>query len=142
MFCYATWFLFIRLVSWVSVPNFSSPTGPEVAEKFVVVNGVVWWNSVPLEHVTTMSNSNASCLELGWVGLSCVGFKISYLSLFKKFLEQKKMSMGPILGSKRILDQKFFWPKDFFWPENYLGLKKILDPKVFWPKIVLDPIFF
>ena len=37
------------------MPNFSSPAGLKVAEKFVVVGvgGVV-------EHVTTVSNSNAS----------------------------------------------------------------------------------
>ena len=48
------------------MPNFSSLAGQEVAEKFVVVGlggGV--------EHVTTMSNSNAICFK---VGLSYVGF--------------------------------------------------------------------
>ena len=40
------------------MPNFSSLAGLEVAEKFVVVGGVV-------EHVTTMSNSNASCFRVG-----------------------------------------------------------------------------
>ena len=50
----------------MSVPNFSSLAGLEVAEKFVVVGGVVCG-----EHVTTMSNSNASCFR---VELSCVGF--------------------------------------------------------------------
>ena len=39
----------------MSVPNFSSLAGLEVAEKFVVVGG---------EHVATMSNSNVSCFEL------------------------------------------------------------------------------
>ena len=43
------------------MPNFSSIAGLEVAEKFVVVGGGWWW----VEHVTTMSNSNASSLELG-----------------------------------------------------------------------------
>ena len=38
--------------------NFSSLAGLEVAEKFVVVGGVV-------EHLTTMSNSNASCFRVG-----------------------------------------------------------------------------
>ena len=38
------------------MPNFSSLAGLEVAEKFVVVGGV--------EHVTTMSNSNAGCFGL------------------------------------------------------------------------------
>ena len=37
------------------MPNFSSLAGLEVAEKFVVVGGGV------VEHLTTMSNSNASC---------------------------------------------------------------------------------
>ena len=37
------------------MPNFSSLAGLEVAEKFVVVVRVGG------EHVTTMSNSNASC---------------------------------------------------------------------------------
>ena len=40
----------------MSVPNFSSLAGLEVAEKFVVVGGV--------EQVTTMSNSNASCFRV------------------------------------------------------------------------------
>ena len=44
----------------MSVPNFSSLAGLEVAEKFV---GGGWGGWV--EHVTTVSNSNASCLELG-----------------------------------------------------------------------------
>ena len=46
------------------MPNFSSLAGLEVAEKFVLGGGGV-------EHVTTMSNSNASCFR---VELSCVGF--------------------------------------------------------------------
>ena len=47
------------------MPNFSSLAGLEVAEKFVV-GGVVGWGGVGwVEHVTTVSNSNASCLELG-----------------------------------------------------------------------------
>ena len=50
------------------MPNFSSLAGLEVAEKFVVVGGVGW---VVVEHVTTVSNSNASCFR---VELSCVGF--------------------------------------------------------------------
>ena len=50
----------------MSVPNFSSVAGLEVAGKFVV--GWVGGGGV---HVTTMSNSNASCFR---VGLSCVGF--------------------------------------------------------------------
>ena len=45
----------------MSVPNFSSLAGLEVAEKFEVVGGVV-------EHLTTVSNSNASCFK---VALSC-----------------------------------------------------------------------
>ena len=51
------------------MPNFSSLAGLEVAEKFVVVG----WGGGG-EHVTTMSNSNASCfrvvlssVELRWV---------------------------------------------------------------------------
>ena len=48
------------------MPNFSSQAGLEVAEKFVVMVG--GWGG---EHVTTMSNSNASCFR---VGLSYVGF--------------------------------------------------------------------
>ena len=49
----------------MSVPNFSSLAGLEVGEKFVVGGG--GW----VEHVTTMSNSNASCfrVELSWVAL-------------------------------------------------------------------------
>ena len=41
------------------MPNFSSLAGLEVAEKFVVVG----W--VGGEHLTTMSNSNASCFRVG-----------------------------------------------------------------------------
>ena len=44
----------------MSVPNFSSLAGPEVAEKFVVVG---WWLG-GVEHVTTVSNSSASCFRL------------------------------------------------------------------------------
>ena len=47
------------------MPNFSSLAGLEVAEKFV--RGVVGWGGV--EHVTTVSNSNASWVELSWVAL-------------------------------------------------------------------------
>ena len=43
------------------MPNFSSLAGLEVAEKFVVVGGVVGWGGV---HVTTMSNSNSSCFRV------------------------------------------------------------------------------
>ena len=43
------------------MPNFSSLAGLEVAEKFVVVGGVGWGGG---EHVTTMSNSNASCFRV------------------------------------------------------------------------------
>ena len=43
------------------MPNFSSLAGLEVAEKFVVVGGVVGWGGV---HLTTMSNSNASCFRV------------------------------------------------------------------------------
>ena len=42
----------------MSVPNFSSLADLEVAEKFVVVVG---WGGV---HVTTVSNSNASCFRV------------------------------------------------------------------------------
>ena len=42
------------------MPNFSSLAGLEVAEKFVG-GGVVGWGGV---HVTTMSNSNASCFRV------------------------------------------------------------------------------
>ena len=44
----------------MSVPNFSSLAGLEVAEKFVVVG---WWGGGG-EHETTMSNSNASCFRV------------------------------------------------------------------------------
>ena len=40
------------------MPNFSSLAGLEVAEKFVVVGGVGG------EHVTTVSNSKASCCRV------------------------------------------------------------------------------
>ena len=42
------------------MPNFSSLAGLEVAEKFVGGGG----GGVGGVHVTTMSNSNASCFEL------------------------------------------------------------------------------
>ena len=48
------------------VQNFSTLAGLEVAEKFVVVVG--WldgWVGGVVEHVTTMSNSNASCFRVG-----------------------------------------------------------------------------
>ena len=48
------------------MPNFSSLAGLEVGEKF----GSGWVDG-GVEHVTTVSNSNASCFR---VGLSCVGF--------------------------------------------------------------------
>ena len=49
----------------MSVSNFISLAGLEVAEKFVVVG---WW---VVEHVTTVSNSNARCFRvvLSWVAL-------------------------------------------------------------------------
>ena len=40
------------------MPNLSSLAGIEVAEKFVVVGGGV------VEHLTTMSTSNASCFRV------------------------------------------------------------------------------
>ena len=43
----------------MSVQNFSSLAGLEVVEKFVLVG---WLGGVG-EHVTTMSNSNASCIR-------------------------------------------------------------------------------
>ena len=43
------------------MPNFSSLAGLEVGEKFVLGGGVGWWGGV---HVTTMSNSNASCFRV------------------------------------------------------------------------------
>ena len=48
------------------MPNFSSLAGLEVVEKFVVV-GCVGWGGVGWgggEHLTTMSNSNASCFRV------------------------------------------------------------------------------
>ena len=42
----------------MSVPNFSSLAGLEVAGKFVVGGVVV------VEHVTNVSNSNASCFRV------------------------------------------------------------------------------
>ena len=43
--------------------NFSSLAGLEVGEKFVVV-GRVGWVGGGVEHVTTVSNSNASCFRV------------------------------------------------------------------------------
>ena len=66
----------------MSVPNFSSLAGLEVAEKFVVGGWGGWW----VEHVTTVSNSNASCfrvglnrVELHWV-LTIIGIIYRYLA--------------------------------------------------------------
>ena len=42
------------------MPNFSSLAGLEVAGKFVL-GGVVGWGG---EHLTTVSNSNASCFRV------------------------------------------------------------------------------
>ena len=52
------------------MPNFSSLAGLEVAEKFVVGGG--GW--VVVEHLTTVSNSNASYFRvaLSWVELRWV----------------------------------------------------------------------
>ena len=63
----------------MSLPNFSSLAGLEVAEKFVVGG----WGG--LEHVTTMSNSNASYFRdaLSWVELPWV------LTIFETFLIEK-----------------------------------------------------
>ena len=44
----------------MSVQNFSSLAGLEVVEKFVVVG----WLVVVVEHMTTVSNSNASCFRV------------------------------------------------------------------------------
>ena len=41
------------------MPNFSSLAGLEVAGKFVV-----GWGAVVVEHMTTVSNSNASCFRV------------------------------------------------------------------------------
>ena len=46
----------------MSVPNFSSLANLEVAGKFVVVGGGGGWGGG--EHVTTVSNSNASCFRV------------------------------------------------------------------------------
>ena len=43
------------------MPNFSSLAGLEVAEKFVLGGVVVGWGG---EHLTTVSNSNASCFRV------------------------------------------------------------------------------
>ena len=48
----------------MSVLNFSSLAGLEVAEKFVVVGWVGWCGVDGVEHLTTVSNSNASCLRV------------------------------------------------------------------------------
>ena len=42
------------------MPKFSSLAGLEVAKKFVVVVGWLGW----VEHVTTVSNSNATCFRV------------------------------------------------------------------------------
>ena len=55
----------------MSVPNFSSLAGLEVAEKFVVV---VVGGMGMVEHVATMSNSNKVSLELSQAELSDVWY--------------------------------------------------------------------
>ena len=45
------------------MPNFSSLDGLEVAEKFVV-GWVVGWDGWVVEHLTTVSNPNASCFRV------------------------------------------------------------------------------
>ena len=45
------------------MPNFSSLARLEVADKFVV-GGVGWVKWGGVEHLTTMSNSNASCFRV------------------------------------------------------------------------------
>ena len=74
----------------MSVPNFSSVAGLEVDEKFVVVG---WW-VVGGEHLTTMSNSNASCFRVGlsWVAL---GFDNKYW-LERKYEKSEKMLSSQI----------------------------------------------
>ena len=54
------------------MPNFSSLARLEVCEKFVL--GGVGWGGGGVEHVTTVSNSNASCFRVGlsWVELRWV----------------------------------------------------------------------
>ena len=70
----------------MSVPNFSSLAGLEVAEKFVVVSGGV------VEHLATMSNSNKVALKLSWVDVSYVGF-------WQKNLPQYLNSFLPSISS-------------------------------------------
>ena len=62
----------------MSVPNFISLTGLEVAVKFVVVVG--GWGGTR-DYVTTMSNSNASCFR---VTESYVGF----LTILRQYVMQ------------------------------------------------------
>ena len=45
------------------MPNCSSLAGLEVFEKFVV-GGVGWGGGGGMEHLTTMSNFNASCFRV------------------------------------------------------------------------------
>ena len=61
------------------MPNFSSLAGLKVTEKFVV-GWVGGWGG---EHVTTMSNSNASCFRvvLIWVELRWVLTKRQKVSI-------------------------------------------------------------
>ena len=61
------------------MPNFSSLAALEVPEKFVVVGG--WL----VEHVTSMSNSNASCFRvvLSWVELRRVLTKSNFQNIFE-----------------------------------------------------------
>ena len=44
--------------------NFSSLAGLEMTEKFVVVGGVGGLGGWVVEHVTTVSNSNACCFRV------------------------------------------------------------------------------
>ena len=97
----------------MSVPNFSSLAGLEVAEKFVVVVG---WGGV--EHLTTVSNSNACCFR---VALSC--FELRWVLTIINQLKQERITLhrganiqkGIILndGLLLFLCSEKFWSKRF-----------------------------
>ena len=112
----------------MSVQNFSSLAGLEVAEKFVVVGG--WW----VEHVTTMSNSNVSYIRvaLSWVELSCVGFwqfgsqknKVQIKFVSKKFWVWKNCGPWKFLETHKDLCPKKIGSQKICVPNN-LGLERI-----------------
>ena len=117
------------------VPNFSSIAGLEVAEKFVVVG---WWGGWWVEHVTTMSNSNASCFR---VGLSWVELRWVLTILTINFFFNLKHFLTLNFFKTKIFDPKIFFPK-FLVPNNFYDPKNTLTRKFLTQKITSTQIYF